>query len=116
MKSKLIKIAAVAFVFLFVTAPFVFAASSETTINNPLQFKDVKDLVTSILGYVVKIGSIIAIFAFVWCGFLFVQAQGNPEAIKKAKEYLKYTILGVFILLGAQLIATIVSGTIKSIS
>jgi hypothetical protein len=116
MKTKISKIFTSIISFLFVTVPF-FASADSTGIDNPLSgVNDVGTLVSTILGYVVKIGGVFAIFAFIWSGYLFAQAQGNPEKLKEARSTFTNTCIAVAILLGAQLIASIVVGTLKSIS
>jgi hypothetical protein len=112
MKNKSIKIIAVTTSFLLLVAPmFVFAQ-----ITNPLKGStDIPKFVSMIMDYVVKIGGIIAIFAFIWAGFLFVKAQGNESELTKAKDIFVNTCIGVAVLLGAQLIASIVVGTVNSL-
>ncbi len=113
MKNKSIKIAAATFSFLSLTVPmFVFAQ-----IKNPLGDSDMKisDFVATILGYIVKVGGVVAIFAFIWAGFLFVKAQGNPTELGKAKTVFINTCIGVAVLLGAQLIASIIVGTLNGL-
>ena len=99
--------------FAFVIFPiFVFAQG----IQNPLnKGTDIPKFISYILGYVVKIGGIVAIFAFIWAGFLFVKAQGNPAELEKAKTTFINTCIGVAVLLGAQLIASIIVGTINTL-
>ena len=65
-----------------------------------------------LLAGVLRIGMPIVALAIIYCGFLFVQAGGNPESIEKAKEALLYTIIGAAILLGSWAIASIISNTI----
>ena len=85
-------------------------------INNPLKgLNSIPNLVAIILGYVVRIGGVIAIFAFIYSGYLFVKAQGNPKELETARTVFINTVIGVAILLGAQVIATIIVGTIKPI-
>ena len=110
--NKLIKISASVFSFLLVIAPvFVFAQ-----IQNPLKSgSDIPQFISSVLGYIVKIGGVVATFAFIWTGFIFVRAQGNPSEIEKAKEMFINTCIGVAVLLGAQLIASIIVGTINTL-
>ena len=113
MKSKIISISAVIVSSLFVSLPLLVFAQ----IQNPLGAgnNNVEKFIPLILGYVVKIGGVVAIGAFLYSGFLFVQAQGNPEKLKDAKKSFMNTSIGVAVLLGAQLIATIIDGTIKSL-
>jgi len=106
------KILATAFSFLLLVAPmFVFAQ-----ITNPLKAgTDIPKFVSSVLYYVVRVGGVVSIFAFIWSGYLFVQAQGSDTELGKAKEVFVNTCIGVAVLLGAQLIASIIINTLNSI-
>ena len=66
--------------------------------------------------YIVRVGGVVATLAFIWTGFLFVQARGNPGGIETAKKVLLNTAIGTAILLGAQILATIIEGTVRSIT
>lgn len=92
------------------------SVSKKVVIQNPLgKLNSVPVFVSDLLSYVVKIGGIVAIFAFIYSGFLFVKARGNPGELTKANTVFKNTIIGVVVLLGAQLIASIIIGTIKNL-
>ncbi len=112
MKSKSVRIITAIISFVLLIAPiFVFAQ-----IQNPLRDgSSIPEFISSILGYIVKIGAIVAVFAFIWAGFLYVKAQGNQSELAKAKEVFLNTCIGVAVLLGAQLIASIIVGTINSL-
>ena len=99
--------------FLLLIVPmFVFAQ-----IQNPLKGgTDVAGFVSILLGYVVKVGGVVATFAFIWAGFLYVEARGNPEKLENAKKVFINTCIGVAVLLGAQLIGTIISNTVNSLT
>ncbi len=84
-------------------------------IVNPLGTEDVSGLVVTILTFIRRVGSVVAIIAFIWVGFKFIQAQGKPEELKKARGMFMWTVIGVAILLGAELLATLVVGTVKSL-
>ncbi|MCK5286138.1 MAG: hypothetical protein KAJ58_02855 [Candidatus Pacebacteria bacterium] len=71
--------------------------------------------VTQILGVVKTIATPIAILAIIYSGFLFVKARGNPGELEKAKETLKWTLVGVAVLLAAELLSSVVEGTINSL-
>lgn len=95
-----------------------FAQTTNTTgvIANPLgTVTSIPNLIAELLGYVVKIGGVIAIFAFIYSGYKFVAARGNPKELEVAKTIFINTCIGVAILLGAQLIASIIVGTIKNL-
>ena len=85
-------------------------------IQNPLKGgTDIASFVNMILGYVVRIGGVVAIFAFIYTGFLFVKAKGSPKGLDDAKNVFFNTVIGVAILLGAQIISSIIIGTINSL-
>ena len=89
-----------------------------TTINNPLGPKgpqNITDFIQAIIKIVLIIGVPIIVLAIIYTGFLFVQAQGNPEAITKAKTSLMYTLIGAALLLGAFVIAEAIGKTVDDI-
>ncbi len=85
------------------------------TLDNPINATSIDALITDILKVVVAIATPIAILAIIYSGFLFVKARGNPEELTKARTTLTWTIIGVMVLLGASLLATVIEGTIKSL-
>jgi len=99
---------------LSVFTPSVSSAQSGV-IQNPLKITDFPALVDTVLGYILEIGGVVAIFAFIYSGFKFVAARGNETEITKAREIFFNTCIGVAILLGAKIIATIIVGTIKNV-
>lgn len=91
-------------------------AIAATTIANPLGGgNSIAGLIELLLGGVVRVGGVVAIFAFIWAGFLFVRAQGNPTELAKAKEIFLNTCIGVAVLLGAQLLASIIVNTLNTL-
>lgn len=66
-------------------------------------------------GVVIPIAVPLLAIAIIYTGFLFVQARGKPEKITKAKEALKWTLIGGAIILGAYIIAEALQSTISDI-
>lgn len=91
--------------------PFI----SSAQLINPLDSTDISSFISKILSYVVKIGGVIATFAFIYTGYLFAFARGNTGKLDAAKSALINTVIGVTILLGAQLIGNMITDTIKNI-
>ncbi len=93
-------------------------AGCNNKITNPLG-KDGPQNITSfiqlVLTGVIKIGMPVIALAIIYCGFLFVKAQGKPDEINKAKDALLYTLIGAALLLGAWAIAQLISDTIIKI-
>ena len=51
---------------------------------------------------------------FVWAGFYFITANGEPEKIKKAKNIMLYTVIGLAIVLLSRAIISVVKGVLGS--
>ena len=89
--------------------------SGSGILRNPLQAPDLATLLSEILGYVVKIGSIFLVLMLVFVGFQFVMAQGNPEKVQSARSSLLWTAVGGLLLLGAQAIAMVIASTVQGL-
>ncbi len=104
----------------FITTYFVFPlatfAAADATLHNPLVGgTDIKVIINTALGYITTIGGIIATFAFIYSGFLFVKARGSETGLDEAKEFFKGTVIGTLILVGAAVIGEIIQVTITSL-
>ncbi len=88
----------------------------QVKLDNPLgTTHDVPTLISKLLDIVLKIGVPLVVLAILWTGYLFIAARGKSEEITKAKESLKWTLIGALILLGAYAISEAVVGTINAI-
>jgi len=98
----------------------IFAGENEpstpnTGISNPIKANSIQALVADILKFVVEFGAVLAVFFLIYSGFLFVTASGNEEKISEAKRTFNWTCFGIAIILGAQVLALLISGTITQI-
>jgi hypothetical protein len=91
------------------------ATDQPVTIVNPIHAETINGLIKTILIGVIKIGIPVITLAVVYCGFLFVSAQGNSEKLSEAKRALVYTLIGAAILLGSWAIAQLVSDTVLAL-
>ncbi len=110
--SKSIKLLAVTSSFLLLAIPLFVSAQ----IENPLKFNSIPLFISNLLSYIVRVGGVIATLGFIWAGFLYVRARGNETELETAKKALLNTIYGTALLLGAQIIGTIIKGTIESVT
>tara|TARA_B100000745_G_scaffold291264_1_gene230873 strand:- start:16530 stop:16961 length:432 start_codon:yes stop_codon:yes gene_type:complete len=83
---------------------------------NPLQAGSLEEFLTAILEFIVRLGTIVVIVMLVVVGFMFVNARGNPEEIKKARDALLWTLVGGVILIGAFVIAEAIKATVEAIT
>ena len=90
-------------------------SSGSGVILNPLNVSSIQDFIAKILEVVVQVGLPVLVVSFVYVGYLFVQARGNPEGLKTAKGALVSTVIGAAIVLGAFIISTAISTTINNL-
>ena len=97
--------------------PDVGGTNITTTIKNPLGDKitDIPSFIKELITIVLYVGIPIVALFIIYTGFLFVQAQGNPEKLTKAKNSLMYTLIGAALLLGAFIIAEAIGKTVDEI-
>jgi len=84
-------------------------------VGNPIGVDSIQELIALILNAVVMIGTPIAVLFLIYGGFKYVMAKGNQNKIIEANQYLMWTIVGIVVLLGANLLAEIVKGTIEQL-
>lgn len=57
----------------------------------------------------------IIVLMLVYCGFLFVKAQGEPAGITEARKVFFWTLIGGLIILGAKAISLAIAATVTEI-
>ena len=87
---------------------FAFAA-----LNNPIQTTDIYQFLQTLLRLVAQIGFPVIVLFLVYVGFLFVAAQGKPDAIKEAREYFFWAVVGGLLILGAYALSKAIEGTVN---
>lgn len=69
-------------------------AADERLLPNPLFANNLFELIMAIMNLVIKFFIYPAIIVlWVWSGFQFVYSQGNPEGLKKAKNWILWTFI-----------------------
>ena len=92
--------------------------NTRITLKNPLgdKINNLPSFIYMILNIVFQIGAIFSVLAIIYVGFLFVSARGDPEKLVIARRAFLYTVIGIGVLLGAVLIASVIQGTISNVS
>ena len=85
-------------------------------LDNPIKVNNFSELVSKVISTAVLVIMPFVVVYFIYAGFLFVKAQGKPEDIAEAKTAMTYSIIGAFILLGAQAFAQIIGSTVTNIT
>ena len=103
---------------LFIPLASVEAQCPPHCIENPLKQGTSDTLVgflQSLLSVFVAFAIPIAALAIIYAGFLFVTARGSEEQLRKAKSTFFYTVIGTAVLLGAQVIISVIATTVQSL-
>lgn len=90
--------------------------SVSTQLQNPIKSKTFSDLIATLISSVVYILSPFLVLAFIYIGFLFVQAQGNETKLEEAKSAFLWTVVGAFILMSAWGFSKIIESTVKTLA
>lgn len=77
--------------------------------------EDIPTLLNKILDALMLFLVPIVVVFIIYAGFLFVTAQGNETKLTKAKSVFGWTLVGAAILLGAKIIASVLSSTVTNI-
>ena len=87
----------------------------EIIIKNPFKKDTIKGLLETVIREIMMpIGGVIAVLMIMYSGFLFVTDQSDAGR-KKAKDSLKYALIGAAILIGAWTISEAIQGTINDL-
>lgn len=93
------------------------ANNGVVAIQNPLNssYSTIPQIVAALLQIIINIAEVACALYIIYGGFLFVKAQGNPEELSDAKKTLLHAVIGTAIILGANVILSVITTTINSI-
>ena len=91
------------------------APSTQTfTLQNPLKVNSVGDFIKSAVTIFTYLVILFAVLAFVWVGFQYILARGDPGKMKELSSWLLAIVIGVAIVIGARLMIQIVINTLSA--
>lgn len=93
--------------------PFIVLADT-IALKNPLKFATLEGFLSGVIGVIMIIAVPIIIFFFIYSGFSYLTANGNPEEIKKATKMFTYTVIGAVLILGAYAIRDIIANLVTA--
>jgi hypothetical protein len=91
------------------------AACSAGQLCNPLKSTTITGFLVSIIDVLLIFALPVIVFFIIYSGYLFVTAAGDTSQIEKARTSLTWSIIGGVIVLGAQLIVTVIQGTVTAL-
>ncbi len=91
------------------------SGANGTLFQNPIQAKDLSGFLSSMLKVVTLLGSIVVVFFIILAGFNYVTARGDEKKIQSATKTLTWTVVGAAVILGAQVLADAIKGTVNEL-
>lgn len=86
-------------------------------LQNPLKgIGSISALVLKLVNVFTSILWIIAALAFLWSGFMFIKAQGEPKAIEEARTRFKNVLIGTAIIAGAETLRRVIENVLSSLN
>lgn len=103
MKKLFVILGTIAIFALPVLVPHLALAEGSTTVTlyNPLGEDDIRVILGSVIKGLLSIIGSLALLMFVYGGTLWLTSAGNPEFIKKGKEIIIWSVLGLGIIFSA---------------
>ncbi len=69
---------------------------------NPLRYAEFEEIVEGVIDFIFDITIVVAPILALIAGFFFLTAAGNPEQLKKARDILIYTAIGLVVVIFAR--------------
>lgn len=97
------------FVMLSIALPLHKALAGDVNITNPLTNPDggsstLQDVINRVIAWILGIAGSLAILMIIAGGFQYITAGGNKDKAEQAKNYIRYAITGVIVILIAYVI------------
>lgn len=83
-------------------------------LKNPLSSPDLMSFLQELLNVIMIFAVPLIVFMIIYAGFLYVMARGNEGEVTKASKALLYAVIGGVIILGANVILAVISGTVDA--
>jgi len=80
-------------------APQALAAVGGIELENPIQVDSIQELVNGVIDWVIIFGMALAPLMIIIAAYYFITAMGDPAKIKKARDIIFWTIVGIVIIL-----------------
>jgi len=89
--------------------------NQQSTISNPIAADTFPALLALVLQIIITVGLPIVILSVIFVGFKYVTAQGNAGKLKEAHAAFKWVMVGAAIVLGSQVIVSIIQNTVDKV-
>lgn len=86
---------------------------SGVTIENPISYGTLGEVVSALVNFVLLVSIPLTAILFIIAGFYYLTAGANPENVKKAKNLIVWTIIGLAIILVSGGISTLIKNILE---
>jgi len=88
----------------------------KTSLFNPLPgVNSIPDFIVKVMDAIQPMILLMAVFFIILSGFQFLKAQGEPDKIKTAQTNIKWTLVGVAIVVGARALIALIIDILKEL-
>jgi hypothetical protein len=99
------------FTLFFSLMPFL-AFGDAVTIENPLKYDSIEAIISAVVSFITMVAFAIAPIIFIWAGFKFYFAGGDPGKAKEATNLIKWAVIGLAIIIVANGIILVIKDVI----
>ena len=96
------------FIFFALVLSCLIFPSLVLALQNPLTYDTFEELIERITYFIYKVALVLAPLLIVIGGFYFVTASGDPAKIETGKNIIKYTLIGLLIILLSRGLITLI--------
>lgn len=93
---------------------FLASPASAAELVNPLSTTNINEVFGRLIQAMLGVTGSIALLMFVYGGFLWLISGGEADKVKKGKEVMKWSILGLVVIIGAYTIVRAVVTALES--
>lgn len=112
MIKKYKKVIGLATVFLF-AFNFSFAQQDVVEIENPIKFETITELIETITNLLIQLGLALIVFMILIGALYIMISGGDPKKVTKGKNIIKWTALGLAVVLFARALLAAIGFVIK---
>ncbi len=84
-------------------------------VSDPKRIKHPAEVIVAVLNVILGFLGLFMVCLLIYGGFLYMTAAGDEKQLKTAKDYIKNSIIGLFVILASMSIAWFVSSTFLSV-
>lgn len=81
--------------------PIIVVADAGPYLENPIKYKDARELFLGIIRFFLAGVAVVSTVMFIWGGYLFLTSGGNAEQVKKGKDVLLWSSIGIIVIIGS---------------